>query len=87
MFSMCTVTFLVFTFLAEFCRLFALFAMMMLLVKSTIFIVFLLPAAFLVIVFTGMFLVVMSLLGLLVLVPNLISLQTINKRSFSNCQS
>lgn len=72
---------LVFTFLAEFCRFFTSFAMMMILVISTFFLVFLLPAFFLVIVFAGMLLVVMSLLGLLVLVPNLISLQTINRRS------
>lgn len=81
MFAMCTVTLLVFTFFAKFCCLFALFTVMMLFMIATIFLMFLLLAVFFVVVFAGVLLVVMSLLGFLMLVPNLVSLQTINKRS------
>lgn len=76
-----TVALLVFALLAEFCRLFSLFAVMMLLVISTLFLVLLLLAIFLVVFFLGVLLVVMPLLGLLVLVPNLVALQTINRSS------
>lgn len=80
-----TVPLLVLTLLAEFRRLLALLAAMLLPVISALFLVILLLAIFLIVLLAGVFLIVVPLLGLFVLVPDFVSLE--RKINFRICTS